>query len=147
MPLGVWLPLVAEHHARASLTKWGLMATITGAAARSTATVTTLSTKSPDSGFLGRVTASAVEALRIIACAMSSLRVHRPAFMPRRHQGYDTCCFLKRKHDGIRQGIAGDPAGGCCSFQELSTATTSRGCPGIRECLWGRSPASADVLL
>ena len=33
MPLGVWLPLVAEHHARASLTKWGLMATITGAAA------------------------------------------------------------------------------------------------------------------
>ena len=32
MPLGVWLPLVAEHHARASLTKWGLMVTITAAA-------------------------------------------------------------------------------------------------------------------
>ena len=33
MPLGVWLPLVAEHHARASLTRWGLMVTITAAAA------------------------------------------------------------------------------------------------------------------
>ena len=33
MPLRVWLPLVAEHHARASLTRWGLMATITAAAA------------------------------------------------------------------------------------------------------------------
>ncbi len=32
MPLGVWLPLVAEHRARASLTKWGLMATISMAA-------------------------------------------------------------------------------------------------------------------
>ena len=29
MPLGVWLDLVAEHRARASLTRWGLMATIT----------------------------------------------------------------------------------------------------------------------
>ena len=29
MPLGVWLPLVVEHRARAGLTKWGLMATIT----------------------------------------------------------------------------------------------------------------------
>ncbi len=33
MPLGVWLPLVAEHKARAGLTKWGLMVTITAAAA------------------------------------------------------------------------------------------------------------------
>lgn len=33
MPLGVWLPLVAEHKARASLSRWGLMATITTAAA------------------------------------------------------------------------------------------------------------------
>ena len=33
MPLGVWLPLVAENGARAGLTKWGLMATITAAAA------------------------------------------------------------------------------------------------------------------
>ena len=33
MPLRVWLPLVAEHRAQASLTKWGLMATITAAAA------------------------------------------------------------------------------------------------------------------
>ena len=33
MPLGVWLPLVAEHRARAGLTKWGLMVTITAAAA------------------------------------------------------------------------------------------------------------------
>jgi hypothetical protein len=33
MPLGVWLPLVAEHHARASLSRWGLMVTITAAAA------------------------------------------------------------------------------------------------------------------
>ena len=33
MPLGVWGPLVAEHRARASLTKWGLMATISMAAA------------------------------------------------------------------------------------------------------------------
>ena len=33
MPLGVWLPLVAEHRCRASLSRWGLMATITAAAA------------------------------------------------------------------------------------------------------------------
>jgi hypothetical protein len=33
MPLGVWLPLAAEHKARASLSRWGLMATITTAAA------------------------------------------------------------------------------------------------------------------
>jgi hypothetical protein len=33
MPLGVWLPLVAEHGGRASLSKWGLMATISTAAA------------------------------------------------------------------------------------------------------------------
>ncbi|MFM8435392.1 MAG: sulfotransferase family protein, partial [Planctomycetia bacterium] len=33
MPLGVWLPLVAEHGGRASLSKWGLMATISAAAA------------------------------------------------------------------------------------------------------------------
>ncbi len=33
MPLGVWLPLVAEHHARASLSRWGLMVTITAAGA------------------------------------------------------------------------------------------------------------------
>jgi hypothetical protein len=33
MPLGVWLPLVAEHHARADLSRWGLMVTITAAAA------------------------------------------------------------------------------------------------------------------
>ena len=33
MPLGVWLPLVAEHGCRASLRKWGLMATISMAAA------------------------------------------------------------------------------------------------------------------
>ena len=33
MPLGVWLPLVAEHRCRASLRKWGLMATISMAAA------------------------------------------------------------------------------------------------------------------
>jgi hypothetical protein len=32
MPLKVWLPLVAEHKARASLSRWGLMATITTAA-------------------------------------------------------------------------------------------------------------------
>jgi hypothetical protein len=32
MPLEVWLPLVAEHRARASLSRWGLMATITTAA-------------------------------------------------------------------------------------------------------------------
>jgi len=32
MPLGVWLPLVAEHRARASLSKWGLMATVSLAA-------------------------------------------------------------------------------------------------------------------
>jgi hypothetical protein len=31
MPLGVWLPLVAEHHARADLSRWGLMVTITAA--------------------------------------------------------------------------------------------------------------------
>ncbi len=33
MPLGVWLPLVAEHHCRVSPLKWGLMATISMAAA------------------------------------------------------------------------------------------------------------------
>ena len=33
MPLGVWLPLVAEHGGRADLSRWGLMVTITGAAA------------------------------------------------------------------------------------------------------------------
>jgi hypothetical protein len=33
MPMGVWLDLVAEHRARASLSRWGLMATITTAAA------------------------------------------------------------------------------------------------------------------
>jgi hypothetical protein len=33
MPLGVWLPLVAEHRARASLSRWGLMATVTAVAA------------------------------------------------------------------------------------------------------------------
>jgi hypothetical protein len=33
MPLGVWLPLVAEHGCRASLRKWGMMATISMAAA------------------------------------------------------------------------------------------------------------------
>jgi hypothetical protein len=33
MPMGVWLDLVAEHRARASLSRWGLMATITMAAA------------------------------------------------------------------------------------------------------------------
>jgi len=33
MPLGVWLPLVAEHGGRASLRKWGLMATVTTMAA------------------------------------------------------------------------------------------------------------------
>ena len=33
MPLGVWLDLVAEHGGRASLTRWGLMGTITAAAA------------------------------------------------------------------------------------------------------------------
>ena len=32
MPLGVWLPLVAEHRWRASPTKWGLMATVSTAA-------------------------------------------------------------------------------------------------------------------
>jgi len=32
MPLGVWLPLVAEHRCRASPSKWGLMATVTAAA-------------------------------------------------------------------------------------------------------------------
>lgn len=32
MPLGVWLPLVTEHRARASLSKWGLMATVSLAA-------------------------------------------------------------------------------------------------------------------
>jgi len=32
MPLGVWLPLVAEHKAKASPSRWGLMATISGAA-------------------------------------------------------------------------------------------------------------------
>jgi hypothetical protein len=32
MPLAVWLPLVAEHRARASFSKWGLMATISLAA-------------------------------------------------------------------------------------------------------------------
>jgi len=31
MPLGVWLPLVAEHRARADLSRWGLMVTITAA--------------------------------------------------------------------------------------------------------------------
>ncbi len=33
MPLGVWLDLVREHGARASLSRWGLMGTITAAAA------------------------------------------------------------------------------------------------------------------
>jgi hypothetical protein len=33
MPMGVWLDLVAEHNARASLSRWWLMATITAAAA------------------------------------------------------------------------------------------------------------------
>jgi len=33
MPLGVWLDLVAEHGGRASLSRWGLMGTITTAAA------------------------------------------------------------------------------------------------------------------
>jgi hypothetical protein len=33
MPLEVWLPLVAENKARASFTKWGLMATVSMAAA------------------------------------------------------------------------------------------------------------------
>jgi hypothetical protein len=33
MPLGVWLPLVAEHHWRVSPLKWGLVATISMAAA------------------------------------------------------------------------------------------------------------------
>jgi hypothetical protein len=33
MPLHVWLPLVAEHRARASLEKWGLMATVSAVAA------------------------------------------------------------------------------------------------------------------
>ena len=33
MPLGVWLPLVAEHGGRADLSRWGLMVTITAAAA------------------------------------------------------------------------------------------------------------------
>jgi len=33
MPLGVWLGLVAEHGGRASLSRWGLMGTITAAAA------------------------------------------------------------------------------------------------------------------
>jgi len=33
MPLGVWLPLVAEHRWRASPSKWGLMATISAASA------------------------------------------------------------------------------------------------------------------
>ena len=33
MPLGVWLPLVAEHGCRAALRKWGLMVTISLAAA------------------------------------------------------------------------------------------------------------------
>ena len=33
MPLRVWLPLVREHRCRVSLQKWGLMATVTGAAA------------------------------------------------------------------------------------------------------------------
>lgn len=33
MPLGVWLPLAAEHKAKASPSRWGLMATITTAAA------------------------------------------------------------------------------------------------------------------
>lgn len=33
MPLGVWLPLVAEHGGRADLSRWGLMVTITAASA------------------------------------------------------------------------------------------------------------------
>ena len=33
MPLGVWLPLVAEHRARVDLSRWGLLATVTAAAA------------------------------------------------------------------------------------------------------------------
>ena len=45
MPLGVWLPLVAEHHGRASLSKWGLMATITGAAAFNSAAETLCSAR------------------------------------------------------------------------------------------------------
>ena len=33
MPLGVWLPLVAEHRWRITPSRWGLMATVSGAAA------------------------------------------------------------------------------------------------------------------
>ncbi|NCY03399.1 MAG: sulfotransferase, partial [Planctomycetia bacterium] len=33
MPMGVWLPLVAEHRARVDLSRWGLLATVTAAAA------------------------------------------------------------------------------------------------------------------
>ncbi len=33
MPLGVWLTLVAQHRARAAFSRWGLMATVTAAAA------------------------------------------------------------------------------------------------------------------
>jgi hypothetical protein len=85
-----------------------------------------LSMKSPDSGSLGRVTASVVEALRIIACTVSSFPVHKPAFMPRRHQGYDTFSFAERQHNGIRQGNAGDPAAAAADRSDGSLSILTR---------------------